>query len=121
MHQFTASHSAQGVATLIQAIRQAPVEPGMLIPAILVAAPPLIVEPKGTIAPKFEGAAAKSTGLAAALAAIARERDCEFFDAGTVTATSRVDGVHLDADQHEHVGTAMARVAGEMLQRVAPA
>jgi lysophospholipase L1-like esterase len=116
MHQFTAAHSAQGLATLIQAIRQAPIEPGMPIPAILVVAPPPIVQPKGSIAAKFEGAAQKSAGLAAALAAVAKERACEFFDAGTVTPTSLVDGVHLDADQHELLGKAIAKVVSPLLQ-----
>jgi len=118
MHQFTAAHSAQGMAALVQAVRQAPIEPGMPVPAILIVAPPPIQEPKGAIAPKFEGAAQKSAGLAAALAVVATERDCEFFDAGTVTTTSRVDGVHLDADQHERLGRAMAEVVGPILQRV---
>ena len=89
IHQFSAAHSAQGLATLIQAIRQAPIEPGMPVPEILVVAPPPIVQPKGSIAPKFEGAAPKSAGLAAALAVVAKERECTFFDAGTVTPTSR--------------------------------
>ena len=118
MHQFTAAHSAQGMAALVQTVRQAPIEPGMPVPEILIVTPPPIQEPKGAIAPKFEGAAQKSVGLASALAAVARERDCEFFDAGTVTTTSRVDGVHLDADQHGRLGLAMADVVGPILLRV---
>jgi lysophospholipase L1-like esterase len=117
MHQLSALHSAQGITTLIQAIRQAPIEPGMPVPAILIVAPPPIVEPKGAIAPKFEGAAKKCVGLAAALSAVATERECEFFDAGTVTSTSRVDGVHLDADQHERLGVALSEVVASMLRR----
>jgi lysophospholipase L1-like esterase len=119
MHQFTASHSAQGLATLVQAIRQAPIEPGMPVASILIVAPPPIVHPKGAIAPKFEGAAQKSAGLAAALSAVAKERGCEFFDAGTVTPTSLVDGVHLDADQHELLGKAIAQVVSPLLQPAA--
>ena len=118
MHQFTAAHSAQGMAALVQAVRQAPIEPGMPVPEILIVAPPPVQEPKGAIAPKFEGAAQKSAGLASALSVIAKERDCEFFDAGTVTTTSRVDGVHLDADQHGRLGLAMADVVGPILLRV---
>ena len=38
--------------------------------------------------------------------------------AGTVTTTSRVDGVHLDAHQHERLGLAMADVVGPILHRV---
>jgi lysophospholipase L1-like esterase len=108
------------MAALVQAVRQAPIEPGMPMPAILIVAPPPIQEPKGAIAPKFEGAALKSAGLAEALSVVAKERDCEFFDAGTVTTTSRVDGVHLDADQHERLGLAMADVVGPILLRVPP-
>jgi lysophospholipase L1-like esterase len=115
VHQLSASQSAQGLATLVQAIRQAPIEPGMPVPPILIVAPPPIVQPNGTIAPKFEGAAQKSAGLSAALSAVAKERACEFFDAGTVTPTSRVDGVHLDADQHERLGKAMAEVVGPLI------
>jgi lysophospholipase L1-like esterase len=32
-----------------------------------------------------------------------------------VTPTSRVDGVHLDADQHERLGKAMAEVVGPLI------
>jgi lysophospholipase L1-like esterase len=116
VHQFTASQSAQGLGTLVQAIRLAPIEPGMPAPAILIVAPPPIQEPKGAIAPKFAGAATKCAGLAAAQAAVAREHGCVFFDAGTVTSTSRIDGVHLDADQHERLGVAMAEVVAPMLK-----
>lgn len=118
MHPFTAAHSAQGMAALVRAVRQAPIEPGMPMPRILIVAPPPIQDPRGAIAPKFEGAAQKSAGLAAALSAVAKECDCEFFDAGTVTTTSRVDGVHLDADQHERLGLALADVVGPLLRRV---
>jgi hypothetical protein len=33
---------------------------------------------------------------------------CSFFDAQTITDSSRVDGVHLDADQHGKLGLALA-------------
>jgi lysophospholipase L1-like esterase len=56
MHTNNAWHSSQGIASLVNAIRQAPIEPGMPIPPVLIIVPPLIREPKGTIAPKFAGA-----------------------------------------------------------------
>jgi hypothetical protein len=31
-----------------------------------------------------------------------------FFDAGTVTDASTIDGIHLDADQHERLGISLA-------------
>jgi lysophospholipase L1-like esterase len=110
MHQHTAFHSAQGIAALVRAIRQAPIEPGMPSPDILIVAPPPTQTPKGTMAAKFEGAREKSAGLADAYRSVAVELRCHFLDAAAVTATSRVDGVHLDADQHLRLGREVARV-----------
>jgi lysophospholipase L1-like esterase len=69
--------------------------------------------PRGPIAAKFTGAAEKSQGLADAYRAIAAETQCHFFDSGSVTQASAVDGIHLDAEQHQALGQALARcVAG---------
>lgn len=115
MHANNAWHSAQGVAALIGAIRRAPIEPGMLVPPILVVAPPPIQTPKGPIAPKFEGAERRCVGLAAAYERVASEQACAFFDAGRVTPSSAVDGVHLDAAQHATLGRALAGVIAPLL------
>jgi lysophospholipase L1-like esterase len=109
MHQLNAWHSAQGTATLIHAIRTAPIEPGMPIPEILVVAPPPIRTSKGPMAPKFAGGEIKSQGLASTLQTVAAELNCHFFDAATVTTTSDLDGVHLDAAQHMALGQAIAK------------
>ena len=109
MHPHTAWHAAQGMAALVTAIRQAPIEPGMPVPPILVIAPPPIGVPRGPIAPKFIGAGEKSTGLADACRGIASDMNCHFFDSGSVTQSSAVDGIHLDADQHLSLGRALAR------------
>ncbi|MDB6086418.1 MAG: putative Lysophospholipase hydrolase-type, partial [Gammaproteobacteria bacterium] len=98
----------QGIAVLVNAIRQAPIEPGMPVPPVLVVAPPAIETPRGPIAAKFTGAAEKSRGLAAAYEEITRELGCYFFDAGSVTGASAVDGIHLDADQHGRFGKNLA-------------
>jgi lysophospholipase L1-like esterase len=108
MHPHTAWHAAQGIAALVNAIRQAPIEPGMPVPPILVIAPPPILIPRGPIAPKFTGAGDKSGGLAEAYRSIAAELGCHYFDAGSVIAASPADGIHLDADQHERLGNALA-------------
>lgn len=108
MHAYKPWHSAQGIAALLSAIRRAPIEPGMPEPQILIVAPPQIQRAKGLIAPKFEGAERKAKGLASALKIVAEENNCPFFNAGTVTGTSKVDGVHLDEDQHLVLGKALA-------------
>ena len=78
------------------------------MPPILLVAPPQMQTAIGQIAPKFQGAETKAVGLTAAIQAVAHELDCHFFDAGSVTTTSRVDGVHLDEDQHVALGNALA-------------
>lgn len=115
MHANNAWLSAQGIAALVAAIRAAPIEPGMPVPPVLVAAPPPIRHPKGPLAPKFAGGEAKCAGLAAAYREVARELSCAFFDCAEVISTSAADGVHLDAEQHLKLGEAMPRVAGPLL------
>lgn len=115
MHEHNAWHSSQGILALVSAIRTAPIEPGMPVPPILVIAPPAIERPKGPIAPKFEGGEAKCIGLAAAYRKVCDEAGCHFFDAGSVTASSRVDGVHLDPEQHEALGKAVSSVVKALI------
>ena len=111
MHEHNAWHSSQGILALVSAIRTAPIEPGMPVPQILVVAPPEIQTPKGQIAPKFEGGERKCIGLAAAYRKVCEEVNCHFFDAGSVITSSKVDGVHLDADQHLILGNELSRIA----------
>jgi lysophospholipase L1-like esterase len=117
MHQHNAWHSSQGIAELVSAIRTAPIEPGMPVPPVLVVAPPPISTLKGPIAPKFEGAEQKSVGLAAAYNKTCGELGCHFFDAGRVTTSSMVDGIHLDIDQHEKLGKALSAVVTALLSK----
>ena len=108
--------AAQGVAALVNAIRKAPIEPGMPVPPVMIVAPPLIRTPKGPIAPKFKAAAERCAGLAEAYRQIAAELGCGFFDAEQVTSSSVVDGVHLDADQHARLGKALTEPVRAILR-----
>ena len=112
-HQNTAWLSAQGTAKLVQIIRQSPIEPGMPLPDIMIVAPPRIKEPKGVIANKFNGAETRCADLSSELEKIAKEQSTMFFDTESVTQASRVDGIHLDEDQHRLLGEAIARVVSE--------
>jgi len=115
MHPHNAWHAAEGVSTLVGAIRGAPVEPGMPVPPVLIMAPPMVEEPRGDMEPKFRGAPAKCAGLSDAYRAAAERLGCPFFDAGAVVDASRVDGVHLDADAHVRLGEALAGVVEPLL------
>lgn len=116
MHPHNAWHAAQGIAALVQAIRAAPIEPGMPVPPVLVVAPPPLATPRGPIAPKFQGGEHKCVGLAAAYQEICETLGCPFLDAGQVVHSSRVDGVHLDAPEHHTLGTALVPVVAARLQ-----
>lgn len=120
MHEHNAWHASQGIAALVAAIRTAPIEPGMPVPQILVVAPPAISDPRGPIAPKFDGGESKCAGLAGAYRKVCEELGCHFFDAGSVVTTSKVDGVHLDLDQHLALGDAIAKVVEPLLSQNAP-
>lgn len=113
-HDNNAWLSAQGMARLVQIIRQAPVEPGMPIPEIMIVAPPRIIQPKGGIAEKFAGAEMRSVGLATQLEKVAAEYSTLYFDAGCVTEASVVDGIHLDEDQHKRLGRAISSVVSRL-------
>jgi lysophospholipase L1-like esterase len=108
MHNNSAWVSAQGAAKLVDIVRKAPIEPGMPVPEIMIVCPPLISRPKGTMTEKFRGADKKCTGLPDKLAMVAKALSTLYFDANAVTGTSPLDGVHLDADQHELLGKALA-------------
>lgn len=100
--------AAQGIGVLVNEIRKAPIEPGMPTPPILIVCPPQMRNPRGSIGAKFPDAEHKSAGLAKAYEQMAAELGCHFFDAESATSASTVDGVHLDADQHQKLGLAMA-------------
>ena len=113
--------AAQGIVALVNDIRNAPVEPGMPVPPVLVVCPPPIGPPKGFIAAKFLGADERCRGLADAYREVTSALGCHFFDAGSVTTASRVDGIHLDADQHVTLGKALVSVVSPILSEQATA
>lgn len=117
MHNYNAWHSSQGIVALVSAIRNAPIEPDMPVPQVLVVAPPAIRTPKGSIAPKFEGGELKCIGLAAAYQKVCAEIGCHFFDAGSIVAASSLDGVHLDIEQHLVLGNAMSQLVESLLTK----
>lgn len=121
VYQLTPWHSAQGMAAIVRAIRAAPIEPGMPVPPILIVSPPPLIKPKGPTTPKFEGGETRCLGLADALHAVAQTEGCAFYDAASVARLSMIDGVHLDPDQHEAMGRALAGKAAELLSPTAPA
>lgn len=116
-HDHVVSDAAYGMTELIRAVRSAPIEPGMPVPDVLIVAAPPITEPKGGIAAKFKNAEKKCAGLAEAYKKVSEEMRCHFFDAGLVTASSKIDGVHLDLEQHAILGKALSGFVADILQQ----
>ena len=112
-HNHNAWMSAQGMAKLIQIIQQAPIEPGMAVPDIMVVAPPQIIAPKGYIAKKFQGSEKRCIGLTTELESVAKEHSIHFFNANNVIEASIIDGIHLDESQHQVLGKAIANAVSE--------
>jgi len=118
-HNHTVADAKNGMRTLINEIRSATLEPGMNMPEILVIAPPPILEPKGEIAAKFKDAEKKCIGLAKAYQDLCEEMVCQFFDAASVTSSSKVDGVHFDIEQHLAFGNAITKFISAKLSSTA--
>ena len=108
-HDNNAWLSAQGTSKLVDTIRHAPIEPGMPIPEVMIVVPPQIVQPFGIIASKFYGSEKRCLGLADELKKIAAEKSTHYFDANSVTDASVIDGIHLDQNQHQILGEAIAK------------
>ena len=75
---------------------------------ILVGPPPLGPVSNGIFREMFVGREEKSKQLGAHYKAAADFLGVDYFDAAAVVKSSDLDGVHLDADQHELLGKAMA-------------
>ncbi len=108
-HDNNAWLSAQGTLKLVDIIRHAPIEPGMPVPEVMIVSPPQIIHPQGVIATKFYGSEKRCLGLADELKKIADENSTHYFDANSVTDASVVDGIHLDENQHQVLGEAIAK------------
>jgi lysophospholipase L1-like esterase len=84
--------------------------------ALVVVPPPLGDVSKTPIRDLLDGAAEKSRGLSAAYAAAAAKIGIAYFDAGAVTTTDGIDGVHFSTDANHRLGVALASKVREMLR-----
>ena len=85
-------------------------------PRILIMAPP----PLGKLteyAETFSGGAEKSKKLAPYFKKVADGSGCMFFDASSVIRTSRLDGLHIDPEDHKILGKAVAEIVIDIFDR----
>ena len=111
----TALDVARGAGVLLDISRRSAAGPGGAAPAVLLVAPPPFAPLQGQFAEMFEGAEPRSRGLAAHYERVAAEAGASFFDAGTVTGCSPIDGIHLDSAGHQRLGKALAAEVSDCL------
>lgn len=81
---------------------------------LFICPPPLGPIENGVFADMFKGNNKKSTELSKFYRGVAESRNVAFLDAGTIVKSSEEDGLHLQADQHKLLGTAVAEIVKEM-------
>ncbi len=109
---------AVGAATLLGQVTASAGGIGTAYPApraLLVAPPPLGEVTSPWFRALFDGAREKTLALPPLYAAAAAHHGAEFFDAGTATATTGVDGIHLAPADNEALGAALAARVREVL------
>jgi lysophospholipase L1-like esterase len=99
---------ASGAGTLVEMIQASAFGPDGGAPRVLLIAPP----PTRVAGTRFEemlaGSDEKSQGLGEQYGLVAAELGCEFFDASTVIASSKLDGIHLEPGEQVKLGVAVA-------------
>ncbi|MEP0944044.1 MAG: SGNH/GDSL hydrolase family protein [Rhizobiaceae bacterium] len=105
---------ASGIKPLLEIVSSVAPKNGGQKPQTLVVAPPPLAR-LSLLAEMFEGGSKKSNLLARHYKALASLFDCHFIDAAEVVTSSDVDGIHLDLDQHELLGEAIAARARTIL------
>lgn len=111
-----AAGARRGMQRLVGIVRSHIYPMGAAAPDILLVAPPAIRETGDPdFAAMFDGGIEQSAMLASMYADLADETGCGFFDAGSVSQTTPLDGVHLDAANSRAVGRGLEPVVRLML------
>lgn len=109
----TANDIARSAQKLAQVIRASDAGTAGRPPAVLIVAPPPIIE-TGCLAGMFAGGAVKSRAFPAEFAEAARFIDAPFFDAGAHIAADPLDGIHYSAEAHGKLGRALAAAVRDL-------
>ena len=99
---------ANGAGVLVDVAQRSATGPGGGPPQVLLVAPPPVAKLTG-FAEMFEGAERKSARFAEHYRRVATEHRCALLDASTVIRSSDLDGIHLEAGEHEKLAVAVAR------------
>ncbi len=113
----TSIAAMQGMRRLVTIVQNHFAGPDIPNPKVLIVSPPRLCKTHDEFYTDFfEGTIEQSYKLAEYFQQIAQEKDCSFFDAGSVAQTSPIDGVHLDAQNTINIGKALAPIVEEILK-----
>jgi lysophospholipase L1-like esterase len=103
---------AAGAGILVETVAKALAAFGQSAKVLLIAPPPILEV--GCLADMFAGGAAKSQALAMHYKAVAKRLGAAFLDAGSVIASSKIDGIHFDLAEHQKLGQAVAAAVRQL-------
>lgn len=113
----TSIAAMQGMRRLVTIVQTHFAGPDIANPKVLIVSPPKLCKTADEFYTGFfAGTIEQSYKLAEYYEQIAQEKDCSFFDAGSVAQTSPIDGVHLDAENTVNIGKAIAPIVKEILK-----
>jgi lysophospholipase L1-like esterase len=109
-HRFsvTAGDVADSIELLVRAIQRSEAGHAGAAPAVLVAAPPPMLE-VDWFGEMFAGGAAKSLEFPSRIRDAARRAGAAFFNVADFVESSTVDGIHFDSDAHRVLGVELAK------------
>ncbi len=104
----------KSIGVLIDVVQKSASGPDDGIPEILIMAPPPVAK-LTEFAEMLEGSEVKSQRLAGHYRQQTEEYDCHFLDTSQIIASSDLDGIHLERDEHRKLGEAVAEEVKRIL------
>jgi lysophospholipase L1-like esterase len=115
-HRFsvTANDVSDSIEVLVRTIQRSEAGHAGAAPAVLIVAPPPMLE-VDWFGQMFLGGAAKSSQFGTVIRDAAKRAGAGFFNAGDCVESSTVDGIHLDSDAHRLLGTELAKAVRTLI------
>ncbi len=112
-----ACDARRGMQRLIEITQRFPYGAGMREPKILIMSPPAVIHTDNAdFDAMFSHGIKESQKFAAEYKALAKTFDIAFFDAASVTVADPRDGIHLDSENTQKLGQALAPTVRNLLE-----
>lgn len=111
----TVIDAAHGVSTLIDLTRETCIRLGLTMPQIILVSPPLLTRQLKVGEQCGSRNSPKTDSFSTQYQAIAHKQKCIFVDASKIVSASKIDGIHLESDDHQKLGCEIARIVKEII------